>query len=214
MLRETRRSLGGVVKQFTVDMKAVSNLSSLKDVMTVFTPAVLIFHQKHHAYKFQFAVDIMFHKAVDGVENDDKVIYPFRISQTIVPGRICCSTSVGVFNTMPLLVTLVDWFATSLATTMVLLISVRSVSIATQLQNCWKIMANCHAQMTKFPQDSRCRFTNVQKQLPAIFVAYADFESILQPVGDDVDVTQGVGVGVELQQLLFKSMFHAVLPSR
>ena len=49
---------------------------------------------------------------------------------------------------------------------------------------------NCHhAQRTKLAQDSRCRFNNVQKQLPAPFVAYADFESILQPVGDGVDVT-------------------------
>ena len=29
VLRETRRSLGGVVKQFAVDMKAVSNVSML-----------------------------------------------------------------------------------------------------------------------------------------------------------------------------------------
>ena len=50
------------MKRFTVDMKAVSNLSSWT---TVFTPAMLIFQQKHHAYKFQFAVDIMFCKAVD-----------------------------------------------------------------------------------------------------------------------------------------------------
>ena len=53
------------MKKFAVDMKAVSNLSSLKDAMTVFTPAMITFQQKHHAYKFKFAVDIMFHKAVD-----------------------------------------------------------------------------------------------------------------------------------------------------
>ena len=76
-------------------------------------------------------------------------------------------------------------------------------------------VTNCRdPQRTQFPQDSRCRFTNVQKQLPASFVAHADFESILQPLGEaGVDVTQGVGVGV-LPQLLFKSTFHAVLPSR
>ena len=74
---------------------------------------------------------------------------------------------------------------------------------------------NCrHAQRTKFTQHSTYRFTNVQKQLPAPFVAYADFESILQPVGEaGVDVTQGVG-GDNLPQLLFKSTFHAVLLSR
>ena len=55
----------------------------------------------------------------------------------------------------------------------------------------------CHAQRIKFPDDSRCRFTNIQKQLPAPFVVYADFESILKPVDTDVDTTQGVEVGGE-----------------
>ena len=45
--------------------------------------------------------------------------------------------------------------------------------------------------------DPRCRFTNIQKQLPAPFVVYADFESILEPVDKDVDTTQGVEVGGE-----------------
>ena len=34
----------------------------------------------------------------------------------------------------------------------------------------------CHAQRTIFPDDPRCRFTNIQKQLPAPFVVYADLE--------------------------------------
>ena len=55
----------------------------------------------------------------------------------------------------------------------------------------------CHAQGTKFSDDPRCRFTNIQKQLPAPFVVYADFESILKPVYKDVDTTQGVEVGGE-----------------
>ena len=42
VLRETCRSLGGVVKQFTVDMMAVSNLSPLKTAMTVFKPSIII----------------------------------------------------------------------------------------------------------------------------------------------------------------------------
>ena len=40
----------------------------------------------------------------------------------------------------------------------------------------------CHVQRTKFPKDPRCRFTNIQKQLPAPFVVYADFKSILKSV--------------------------------
>ena len=54
----------------------------------------------------------------------------------------------------------------------------------------------CHAQRTKVPKDPRCRITNIQKQLLAPFVVYADFESILQWVGDEaMDTTQGVAAG-------------------
>ena len=53
----------------------------------------------------------------------------------------------------------------------------------------------CHIQRTKFPLDLRCHFTNIQKQLSAPFVVYADFESILKPVNEGVDVTQGVSTG-------------------
>ena len=46
--------------------------------------------------------------------------------------------------------------------------------------------ACCQAQRTKFPNDPRCRFTNIEKQLPAPFVVYADL-SIMKPVDKDVD---------------------------
>ena len=39
-----------------------------------------------------------------------------------------------------------------------------------------------HVQLVKFPKDTKCRFTTVQKQLPAPFVVYADFESVLEPL--------------------------------
>ena len=64
-------------------------------------------------------------------------------------------------------------------------------------------------QRTEFPKDLRCRFTNIQKQLPAHFVVYADFvvyanfESILKPVNEDVDVTQGVETGIETSSHVF-----------
>ena len=61
----------------------------------------------------------------------------------------------------------------------------------------------CHVQRTKFPKDPRCRFTNIQKQLPAPFVVYADFESILKPVNEDVDVTQGVDSHIESSSHIF-----------
>ena len=60
----------------------------------------------------------------------------------------------------------------------------------------------CHVQRTKFPKDPRCIFTNIQKQLQAPFVVYAD--SILKPVSEEVDVTQGVGVGVESSTTVFQ----------
>ena len=56
----------------------------------------------------------------------------------------------------------------------------------------------CHAQRTKFPKDPRCRLTNSQKQLLAPFVVYADFQSILQQVADDdeaMDTIKGVAMG-------------------
>ena len=52
----------------------------------------------------------------------------------------------------------------------------------------------CHVQRTKFPKDTLCRFTNIQKKLPAPFVVYADYESVLKPLSD-VDTTQGVAAG-------------------
>ena len=58
-------------------------------------------------------------------------------------------------------------------------------------------MERCtHVQLAKFPKDPRCRFTNIQKQLPAPFVVYADFESVLKPLSD-MDTTQGVEEGGE-----------------
>ena len=62
----------------------------------------------------------------------------------------------------------------------------------------------CHAQRTKFPDDPRCRFANIQKQLLAPFVLYADFESILKPVDKEVDTTQGVAVGGESSSHVFQ----------
>ena len=57
-----------------------------------------------------------------------------------------------------------------------------------------------HVQRTKFPKDPRSRFTNIQKQLLAPFVVYADFELILHRVDEDeaMDTTQGVVGGDEL----------------
>ena len=62
----------------------------------------------------------------------------------------------------------------------------------------------CHVQRTKFPQDPRCRFTNIQKKLSAPFIVYADFESILKPVNEGFDVTQGVSTGTASSKTVYQ----------
>ena len=64
-MRKTHESLGGAVEQFAVNMKEVRHLSALKKAIAVFTPVMTKFHQEHCAYKFQIAVCVVFHKAVD-----------------------------------------------------------------------------------------------------------------------------------------------------
>ena len=59
----------------------------------------------------------------------------------------------------------------------------------------------------------RCRFANIQKQLLAPFVLYADFESILQRVGDEaMDTTQGVAVGSDDEPTPEAGPFQEHLP--
>ena len=69
-------------------------------------------------------------------------------------------------------------------------IAVRNAYMATRLRT---VKCSCrgllHVQRIEFPKDPRCRFTNVQKQLPTPFVVYADCKSIQKPVNEDVDVT-------------------------
>ena len=64
-VRRTRKSLGGVVEQFTIDTKEAKHLSALKKAVVVFKPVMAKFHPDHQAYKFQVTVDVVFHKAVD-----------------------------------------------------------------------------------------------------------------------------------------------------
>ena len=56
---------GGNVQQFTANMKEAKNLSTLKKAIVVFKPVMMHFQQKHSAYKFRMAVDVVFHNAVD-----------------------------------------------------------------------------------------------------------------------------------------------------
>ena len=52
----------------------------------------------------------------------------------------------------------------------------------------------CHAQRTKFPENAKWRFSNIQNQLAEPFVVYADFESILKTIGNG-DTTQVAAIG-------------------
>ena len=73
----------------------------------------------------------------------------------------------------------------------------------------------CHGQRTEFPKGPRCRFTNIQKQLLAPFVVYADFESILQRVGDEaMDNTQWVAMNQQQHRDPSKSTSHAAIHTR
>ena len=64
-LQKTHKSLGGAVEQFTVNMEDARHLSTLKEAIAVFTPVMTKYQQAHHAYKFQIAVLVVFHKAID-----------------------------------------------------------------------------------------------------------------------------------------------------
>ena len=64
-LQKTRETLEGNVLQFSVNLKRVKSLSTLEKAIAVFRPVMKYFQQKHSAYKFQIAVEVVFHKAVD-----------------------------------------------------------------------------------------------------------------------------------------------------
>ena len=152
---------------------------------------------------------------VYGVEDEKKVIFPICVTDSVVPGRhvdLLMHERDGDQN-----------YST---------IKNFSQLISSQLSNhghaiycCKKCLYAystrellaahavdcCHIQRTNFPQDPRCRFTKIQKQLSAPFVVFADFESILKPVNEGVDVTQGVSTGTLVQRLLqlfTKNMYH------
>ena len=61
----TRKSIGGAVEQFSVNMKEARHFVALKEAIAVFTPVMTKFQQDHRAYKFQIAVCVVFHKAAD-----------------------------------------------------------------------------------------------------------------------------------------------------
>ena len=133
---------------------------------------------------------------VYGIDDDQKVIYPLRVLQAVVTDRhvdllLYECNSVQHYTTIKNFSSLVSGHlsnhncATYCCKKCLHAYWTQKLPDA-HAEDC------CHAQSTKFPKDPICRFTNIQKQLQAPFVVYADFESILKPVNEDVDVTQGV----------------------
>ena len=145
---------------------------------------------------------------VYGVDDDKKVICPHHVSSTLVPDRhvdLLLLERIGIQH-----------YTT---------IRNSSKLVSRQISNNEHVVCCCkqglhaystqelldahatecrHGQRTKFPDDPRCRFTYIQKQLPAPFVVYADFDSILKPVDKDVDTLQGVEVDVESLSHVFQ----------
>ena len=50
---------------YEVDMNESDKLTALQAAVTYFQPSMSTYQRDHSAYKFQMAVDVIFHKAVD-----------------------------------------------------------------------------------------------------------------------------------------------------
>ena len=193
-VRRKKRALGCTSEMYEVDMKESDNLTALQAVVTSFQPSMPTYRRDHSAYKFQKAVDVIFHKAVD----------PTVITQ---PAVTLTSEMVAVYGAPPLEDINRQHYST--IRNFSRLISGKLSNHGHAIYCCKKCLHAystiellavhavdcCHVQRTKFPLDPRCHFTNIQKQLSAPFVVCADFESILKPVIEGVDVTQGVSTG-------------------
>ena len=58
-------SMGGVVESYNIDMQETQHLNHLSTALHLLRPPMKTFQVKHRAYKFQVAITIMCHKAVD-----------------------------------------------------------------------------------------------------------------------------------------------------
>ena len=127
---------------------------------------------------------------VYGVHVGNEVIYPTRVSSTLVPDRY---VDILLFERDGVHHYTIKYFSRSVG---------RQLSNHGHTVHCCRgclhayssqELLDAHAQRTKFPKDPRCRFTNIQKP----FAVYAGVESILQRVDEDeaMDTTHGVAVG-------------------
>ena len=65
VVQRKRKALGGAVEVHSVDMNAANQLVALQDAVVALEPTMAADQQRHHAYKYQIAVNVIFHKAVD-----------------------------------------------------------------------------------------------------------------------------------------------------
>ena len=49
----------------SVDMNAANQFVALEDAIAALEPIMAAYQQRHHAYKYQIAVNVIFHKAMD-----------------------------------------------------------------------------------------------------------------------------------------------------
>ena len=132
---------------------------------------------------------------VYGVDDDNEVIYPLRVSYTIVSDRhvdllLFAQDGVQHYTTIRNFSRLVGRQLSKHGHTIHCCRRCLHAYSSQELLDAHALDC-CHAQRTKFPKNPRCRFTNIQKQLLAPIVLYADFEPILQRVGDEaIDTTQ------------------------
>ena len=130
---------------------------------------------------------------VFGVGNAKKDIYPLRVSETVVADRhvdllLYECNGVQHYTTIKNFSRLISGHMSNHNRATYCCKKCPHAYSTKQLQEAHDVDC-CHVQRTKFPKD--------QKQLPAPFVVYADFESILKPVNEDVNVTQGVDTGTK-----------------
>ena len=84
-VRRKKRALGGTSEMYEVDMKEFDNLTALQAAVT----SISTYQRDHFAYKFQMAVGVIFHNAVD----------PTVITQ---PAVTLTSEMVAVYGAPPL----------------------------------------------------------------------------------------------------------------
>ena len=64
-LRHHRTTIGGAVERYEIDIQETQHLEHLSNAIHFLQPTMQKFQHKHQAYRFQIAITIVCHKAVD-----------------------------------------------------------------------------------------------------------------------------------------------------